>query len=117
MLAEFAAAAVDECPDGEMAHALRRRGAVPVEDAGRRPDDIARANPALLLAPRLHPADACRDDQILAGGMIVPGGPSARLEADLGRRQIARVVRAKQDFRDAYAGVGRVGPARGRALF
>src|SRR5690606_5856716 len=117
MLAELAAAAVDELPDGEMPHALRCRGAVPVEDAGRRPHDVAGPDDALLLAPRLHPADSGRDDQILTGRMIVPGGPRAGLETDLCCRQRAGIVRLKQEFRNADAGVSPVGSARGRALF
>ena len=93
MLAELAAAAVDELPDGEMPHALRCRGAVPVEDARRCRNDVAGPDDALLLAPRLHPADARRDDQILTGRVIVPGGPCAGLETDFCCRQRARVVR------------------------
>src|SRR5690606_19541738 len=74
VLHQLAAAAVDELPDGEMAQGARRRRAVPVRDAGRSPDDVAGTDLALVAAALLHPADARRDDQVLARRMVVPSG-------------------------------------------
>src|SRR5262245_4785499 len=72
--------ALDRFLDGDMRHRRRRRCAVPVLLAGRKPDHVARPDLLDRAALALRPAAAERDDQGLAERMGMPGGASARLE-------------------------------------
>ena len=82
---QLTAAAVDELPDREVAHCMSRRRAVPMRHAGRRPNDVAGPDFALLAASLLYPADAGRHDEVLSGRMVVPRGMRARARTSLRR--------------------------------
>src|SRR3989442_10635185 len=72
LLHPFDVPAVERLLDGEMRHAVRCGGAMPVLHARGRPDDIAGLD--LLLRPTflLHPARAGGHDQGLAERMAMP---------------------------------------------
>ena len=76
------AAAVQRLGDGDVGHRAGRRGAVPVLDPRRDPDDVARPDLLHRAALLLHPAAAGGDDQRLAQRVRVPRRPRARLEGD-----------------------------------
>src|SRR4051794_7245661 len=78
-----------------MAHAGLVRGSVPMLHARCDPDDIAGLDLALRLAPFLDPSRTESDDQHLAGGMRVPGGARARVEADVPGRHPALLAAAE----------------------
>src|SRR5215217_7883252 len=72
--------AADHVRDSDVAHRISRRGAMPVLHAQRCPDNITGLDLPLLTAFFLKPARPGCDDQDLACGMSVPGGPRARRE-------------------------------------
>src|SRR5262249_7574082 len=74
--------AVESLLDGDMRHRRRRRCAVPMFLAGRKPDHIARPDFFDRTAPTLRPADACSDDERLPERMGMPGGAGPRFESD-----------------------------------
>src|SRR5215211_5235546 len=82
--------------DRDMGHGRCRRGAMPVLDAGRSPDNVARPDLLDRTAPLLHPADACGHDQNLAERMCMPGAASAGLESDGAARRASRIARRKE---------------------
>ena len=77
-----------------MRHGGRRRGAVPVLLAGRKPDDVAGPDFLDRAALALRPAAAGGDDQGLAERMGVPGGAGAGLEGDAGAADAGRIAAA-----------------------
>src|SRR4051794_10274022 len=60
-------ATVDTVLDGDVGHGGGVGGAVPVFDAGRRPDHVTGFDRQLLTAPLLHPSGAYGHDERLAG--------------------------------------------------
>ena len=66
-----------------MAHGGRRRGAMPVANGRRDPDDIPGGYILTSLTFFLNPAFACRNDQQLPGGMGMPGRARTRGEIHL----------------------------------
>jgi hypothetical protein len=72
--------------DRDVRHRVRGRRAVPMPQAGWKPDDIARANFLDRAAFTLHPAETRRDDEGLAQRMRVPVRACARFKGDMGRR-------------------------------
>src|SRR3954454_10156411 len=57
---------VDGLLDGDVGHGGGGRRAVPVLDARRKPDHVARPDLLLRATPLLHPAEAQRDDEGLS---------------------------------------------------
>ena len=74
--------AVEMLDDGDVLHARRRRGTVPMLLIRRSMDDVARLNLLDLASPALHPAGTFRHDQRLAERVRVPRRPGAGLERD-----------------------------------
>jgi len=70
--------------NGDMRHRRRRRCAMPMLLAGRKPDHVAWPDFLNRAAPSLRPSDARRDDQCLTEWRRMPGSAGARLECDAG---------------------------------
>src|SRR5688572_20313614 len=97
----FHVLALARSSQGDVRHRRRRRSAMPVLDAGRTPDVVARADLDDLSAPFLRATYAVRDDETLACRVRVPVRPGARLERDvragIGRRFVGRKQRLYTD--------------------
>ena len=78
----------------DMRHRGRSGCAVPVLEARREPDDIARSDFLDGRTIALDPAETRRDDQSLAKGMGVPGGSCPRFEGDVTTSYTSRRRRA-----------------------
>src|SRR5437016_2960955 len=72
--------------NGDMSHGCGRRSAMPMLQAGREPDHIARTNFLDQTSFALHPTQAGGDNQRLTQRMGVPCCASPRLERDTGSR-------------------------------
>src|SRR3954467_14351509 len=72
--------AVDGLLDGDVGHGGGGRRAVPVLNAWRKPDHVARPDLLLRAAPLLHPAEARHDDKGLSDRVCVPSRARAGLE-------------------------------------
>src|SRR5258707_57628 len=68
--------------DGQVAHKVVGRGAVPMPLAGRGVDDVARADLGAVTAAGLHESASLGDVEGLADGVGVPRGAGGGSEAD-----------------------------------
>src|SRR5271157_3894342 len=75
--------AVERFRNGDVRHRGRCGRTVPVLFAGRKPDDVARADFFGRSALALHPAEAGRHNKRLAERMGMPHRPGTGLERDL----------------------------------
>jgi hypothetical protein len=82
--------------DGDVAHRGRRRRAMPVLFAGRKPDNVTGADFLDRAALALHPAATGRHDKCLSERMRVPGRARAGLERDAGAADARRIGRLEQ---------------------
>src|SRR4051794_12901765 len=73
---------------------------MPVLHARRRPDHITRLDLPLLAAFFLNPTRPGCDDEYLAGGMGMPGGPSPRREDHMPTRRRCVIVRCVEGLDD-----------------
>src|SRR3981081_3831505 len=99
-------------------HRRRRRCAMPMLQAKRKPDYITGPNFLDRAALTLNPAQARDDDQCLAERMRMPGGAGARLECDAATADTRRIRRLEQrvDPDDAGEIFGRSRPGRLRTV-
>src|SRR5262249_56273455 len=74
--------AVEPLLNGNRGQRRRRRCAVPMLLAGRKPDHVARPDLFDRTAPMLRPADACSNDERLPERMGMPSGAGPRFESD-----------------------------------
>src|SRR5437667_2016011 len=96
--------AVQRLLNGDMRHRGRRRSAVPVLLAGRKPDDIAGPDFLDGSTPTLRRAQAGGDDQYLAEWMRVPRGAGAGLERDARATNTCGLRRLEQRVHTDRAG-------------
>lgn len=90
--------------DRDVRHRSRGRGAVPMLQPRRKPNDIARANLLHGTPFALHPAEARGDDERLSQRMSVPGSASTGLEDDQRSGGSRRFLRWKEGVDTRPAG-------------
>src|SRR3981081_2237683 len=96
--------AVQRFLNSDVRHRRRRRCAMPMLQATRKPDYIAGPNFLDRAALTLNPAQARDDDQCLAERMRMPGGAGARLECDAATADTRRIRRLEQGVDADHAG-------------
>src|SRR6266508_6332740 len=96
--------AVQRFLNGDVRHRRRRRCAMPMLQAGRKPDHITGPNFLDRPALALNPAAAGHDNQSLAERMRMPGGAGTRLEGDAAATNPCRIGRLEQRVHADRAG-------------
>src|SRR4051794_73073 len=86
--------------DRDMAHGGGGRRAMPVFDARRGPDDIARFDLALWAPFFLHPSGTGGDDEHLPRGVRMPGGTGAGRKDELAARGAQALLGTKEGLHD-----------------